>query len=77
MSIAEEIRAEIGRQKFTLTRLSRLTKIHPSTLSRKLHKESRPLTTIEIEKIASVLNIPALELVRRAEETDKQERRKI
>lgn len=70
MSLASEIRAEMGRDRMKATELSDKTGISASSIKRKVFEESRRISTDELEDIAKALGVPAWELMRRAEESD-------
>ena len=70
MTIASEIRAEMGRDQISATELASKAGISFSSMRRKVLDESRAINTDELLKIAQALGIPAWELMRRAEESD-------
>lgn len=70
MTIASEIRAEMGRDQISATELASKAGISFSSMRRKVLDESRAINTDELSKIARALGVPAWELMRRAEESN-------
>lgn len=73
MTIAAEIRAEIGRKRLRRSELSTTLEISESTLWRKLTTETSCFRYDELQNIASALGIRLSELIRRAEENQEKE----
>lgn len=69
MTVAAEIRAELGRQRIKYAELSRRLGMSRQRVWALL-TDDRPLRDVEIKDIADVLGVPASELMRRAEEYD-------
>jgi len=64
--IAEELRAEMARQKYGIVQMSKDTRIPRSRLSNRLSGKA-PLDTDELILVANQLGIPAADIVARAE----------
>ena len=71
MTIASEIRAEMGRDRMTITELADKSALSLSSAKRKVLEETRAISTDELSRIATALGVPAWELMRRAEESEK------
>lgn len=67
MDIASEIRAEAARQHLSQRKLAELMGAPRTTVNKKIIGE-RKITGVDLESFSRALNIPAWELVRRAEE---------
>jgi len=65
ISLAAEIRAELGRQRVSIQKLSAGTGISASTLYRRL-EGTRPFYVEELEAIGRFLGVPDYELTKRA-----------
>ena len=72
MTVAAEIRAELGRQRIKYAELSRRLGMSRQRVWALL-TDDRPLRDVEIKDIADVLGVPASELMRRAEEHDNKQ----
>ena len=55
--VAAEVRAEMGRQRFSGTRLARHLKVSQAFISRRLTGQV-PFDVAELEAVAEVLNVP-------------------
>lgn len=64
--VAEELRAEMARQKYGIVQMATDTRIPRSRLSRRLSGKT-PLDTDELVLVANQLGIPAADIVARAE----------
>lgn len=64
--IAAEIRAEMGRQRVSLSSLATDAGISPSTLSRRLNGV-RPFLLEEVDAICHSLSVPMADILTRAE----------
>lgn len=64
--IAEEIRAEMARQKLTAVKLAQSAGISRQAISARLNGQ-RPLTAETMELAANLLKVPVSAIVRRAE----------
>ncbi|MDY5159543.1 helix-turn-helix domain-containing protein [Actinotignum urinale] len=71
MSIASEVRAEIARKNITVQDLAEKTNLKRSYLSQRLN-EHKEFYVDELMNVSRTLNVPAWELVRRAEENQQQ-----
>lgn len=71
MDVALEIKAEAARQQITLKEVARRMSSYPERLSRAFSGE-RELKASEIVDAASALGMRASELLRRAEEAEKE-----
>lgn len=71
MSTALEIKAEAVRQQITLKEVARRMHTYPERLSRAFNGERR-LTSSEVIQAANVLGVQVSELMRRAEEAEKE-----
>ena len=67
MTVSSEIRAELARQRKTMTDLSDATGIPRTTLSHRLNDHS-DLDTGELDRIGDYIGVPGWELLRRASE---------
>lgn len=67
MDIASEIRAEAARQHLSQRKLAELMGAPCTTVNKKIIGE-RKITGDDLEGFSQALNVPAWELVRRAEE---------
>lgn len=67
MSYPAEIRAEMGRQGIKPSELAERAKMSPATISRKVTAETRDLSMTEALALAEALDVPAWELMRRAD----------
>lgn len=68
MNIAAEIRAEVGRQRISLTDLANATGSTKQKLSRQINTEEQKLEIPDLTAIAAALNLRVSDLVIRAEE---------
>ena len=68
MNIAAEIRAEVGRQRISLTDLASATGSTKQKLSRQINTEEQKLEIPDLTAIAKALNLRVSDLVIRAEE---------
>ena len=68
MSVAAEIRAEMARQRISLSEMNERTGYTKQKLSRMVNVEAQPLDIESISTIAKALGTTAWELMRRAEE---------
>ena len=68
MNIAAEIRAEVGRQRMSLTDLAEATGSTKQKLSRQINTEEQKLEIPDLTAIAAALNLRVSDLVIRAEE---------
>ena len=68
-TLETEIRAEMGRQRITITDLAGRVGMQRATLARKL-REDRPLTIGEAKKISMVLGVSLAVLAARAYAAD-------
>ena len=68
MNIAAEIRAEVGRQRISLTDLANATGSTKQKLSRQINTEEQKLEIPDLAAIAAALNLRVSDLVIRAEE---------
>lgn len=66
-ALADEILAEVARQRLTATEMQRRTGIKSRSWQNWLRNRSRPLPLTAAETIAEVLGMPLSELVKRAE----------
>ena len=71
IGISEVIRAELGRKKMNFAALAEATGISYDSILRKVGHESRDFRMGEVQAIAEALELPLLELMRRAEEAEK------
>lgn len=71
MQVAEEIRAEIARQKISVRDLSEMTGIPKSSLARIVDGSRSPRIT-DAEAISRAVGIKLSDLIRRAETTSAQ-----
>ena len=69
MSVAAEIRAEMARQRISLSEMNERTGYTKQKLSRMVNVEAQPLDIESTSAIAEALGTTAWELMRRAEET--------
>ena len=69
MSLAAEIRAEMARQRISLSEMNERTGYTKQKLSRMVNVEAQPLDVESTSTIAKALGTTAWELMRRAEET--------
>nr|DAY18094.1 MAG TPA: helix-turn-helix domain protein [Caudoviricetes sp.] len=67
VDIASEIRAEAARQHLSQRKLAELMGAPRTTVNKKIIGE-RKITGVDLESFSQALNVPAWELVRRAEE---------
>lgn len=67
MTVAAEIRAEMGRQGLNYQKLSELTGLTAITLYRKIRHEETPLNLVQLEKCAYALDTTPSELIIRNE----------
>ena len=65
--IIEEIRAELARQKRTLRDLSKASGVSYDSVLRKVNQQTRALSLDEFLSFSNALNLPASELLARAE----------
>ena len=70
MSLAAEIRAEMGRKNIRPAGLARTTGMSKQKISRMISKEAQAVQVEDLEKIAKSLGLPTWELMRRAEENE-------
>ena len=70
MSLAAEIRAEMGRKNIRPAGLARATGMSKQKISRMISKEAQAVQVEDLEKIAKSLGLPTWELMRRAEENE-------
>ena len=70
MSLAAEIRAEMGRKNIRPAGLARTTGMSKQKISRMISKEAQAVQDEDLEKIAKSLGLPTWELMRRAEENE-------
>ena len=68
MNIAAEIRAEVGRQRISLTDLASATGSTKQKLSRQINTEEQKLEIPDLTAIAKALNLRVSDLIIRAEE---------
>ena len=68
MNIAAEIRAEVGRQRISLTDLANATGSTKQKLSRQINTEEQKLEIPDLTAIAAALNLRVSDLIIRAEE---------
>ena len=68
MNIAAEIRAEVGRQRMSLTDLAEATGSTKQKLSRQINTEEQKLEIPDLTAIAAALNLRVSDLIIRAEE---------
>ena len=68
MNIAAEIRAEVGRQRISLTDLASATGSTKQKLSRQINTEEQKLEIPDLTAIAAALNLRVSDLIIRAEE---------
>jgi DNA-binding Xre family transcriptional regulator len=68
MSLAAEIRAEMGRKNIRPAGLARATGMSKEKISRIVTREVQDIALEDLEKISEVLETPTWELMRRAEE---------
>lgn len=68
MNIAAEIRAEVGRQRMSLTDLAKATGSTKQKLSKQINTEEQKLEIPDLTAIAAALNLRVSDLVIRAEE---------
>ena len=68
MSVAAEIRAEMARQRLSLSEMNERTGYTKQKLSRMVNVETQPLDIESTSTIAKALGTTAWELMRRAEE---------
>ena len=71
MNIAAEIRAEVGRQRISLTDLANATGSTKQKLSRQINTEEQKLEIPDLTAIAAALNLRVSDLIIRAEENAK------
>ena len=69
MSVAAEIRAEMARQRISLSEMHERRGYTKQKLSRMVNVEAQPLDIESTSTIAKALGTTAWELMRRAEET--------
>lgn len=69
MSVADEVRAEVARQRSNYTALAKAAGMRRATLSDRLNEHSE-FTLPELKAIGKVLAVPRHELIRRADERD-------
>ena len=67
MSVAAEIRAEMARQRISLSEMNKRTGYTKQKLSRMVNVEAQPLDIEATSTIAKALGTTAWELMRRAE----------
>ena len=72
MNIAAEIRAEVGRQRISLTDLANATGSTKQKLSRQINTEEQKLEIPDLTAIAAALNLRVSDLVIRAEENSQE-----
>ena len=72
MNIAAEIRAEVGRQRISLTDLASATGSTKQKLSRQINTEEQKLEIPDLTAIAKALNLRVSDLVIRAEENSQE-----
>ena len=68
MNIAAEIRAEVGRQRMSLTDLANATGSTKQKLSKQINTEEQKLEIPDLTAIAAALNLRVSDLIIRAEE---------
>ena len=68
MSLAAEIRAEMGRKNIRPAGLARATGMSKEKISRIVTREVQDIALEDLEKISEVLDTPTWEFMRRAEE---------
>ena len=68
MSLAAEIRAEMGRKNIRPAGLARATGMSKEKISRIVTREVQDIALEDLEKISEVLETPTWEFMRRAEE---------
>lgn len=61
-AVAQEVRAAMGRKRYTQTRLAALTGISQTRLSRRLSGEV-PFDILELDRVAAALGVRVVELV--------------
>lgn len=61
--VATEIRAELGRQQMSQTKLGELLGIHQTAVSKRLIGTRYSFTTAELERIAEILGVPVDQLL--------------
>lgn len=66
IGIAAEIRGEMAKQRMTQAELARATGLSVMTISRKIGSETRDLTMLDLWKICKALNVPIIELMKKA-----------
>ena len=72
MNIAAEIRAEVGRQRMSLTDLAEATGSTKQKLSRQINTEEQKLEIPDLTAIAAALNLRVSDLIIRAEENSQE-----
>lgn len=79
IGIADEVRAEVARQRLTLKELADRSELSYASISRKFGTTTpnRKVDVEELFQISKVLHVPASELMRRAEEAAKRKQQQL